>query len=128
MPTNEERREVAQRIRKAGRVGYYSHIYGLVMGENVPRGTSNRQDEEALAKRLADLIEPENVPEYAEWPKYEDGTPLKLGDELDFGDTCYKRARKVSFTENGVFISNQGGSAERVITLRKGERLSKKIK
>lgn len=31
------------------------------MGENVPRGTSNRQDEEALAKRLADLIEPEPV-------------------------------------------------------------------
>lgn len=58
MPTNEERREVALRIRKAGRVGYYSHIYRLVMGEDAPRDTSNRQDEEALAERLAGLIDP----------------------------------------------------------------------
>lgn len=59
MITNEERREVARRIRKAGRVGYYSQIYKLVMGEDIPRDTSSRQDEETLADRLADLIEPE---------------------------------------------------------------------
>lgn len=63
---DEERRVVADRIRKAGRVGYYSQIYRLVMGEDIPTDTSNRQDEESLADRLADLIEPDTERSYDE--------------------------------------------------------------
>lgn len=59
MPTNDERREVARRIRKKGSISYHSDVYKLVMGKNVPLETSAREDDEALAERLADLIEPE---------------------------------------------------------------------
>lgn len=59
MPTNDEHREVARRIRDKGSISYYSDVFKLIMGHEPPLGTSAREDDEALAERLADLIEPE---------------------------------------------------------------------
>lgn len=57
--SDEERREVARRIRDKGSISYYSDVFKLVMGHEPPLGTSAREDDEALAERLADLIDPE---------------------------------------------------------------------
>lgn len=59
MSTDDERRDVARRIREKGSISYYSDVYKLVMGKKAPLETSAREDDEALAERLADLIEPE---------------------------------------------------------------------
>lgn len=59
MVTDNERREVALRIREKGSISYYSDVFKLVMGHEPPFGTSAREDDESLAERLSDLIEPE---------------------------------------------------------------------
>lgn len=59
MLSDNERREVARRIREKGSISYYSDVYKLVMGHEPPLGTSAREDDEALAERLADLVYPE---------------------------------------------------------------------
>lgn len=59
MVSDEERREVARRIREKGSISYYSDVFRLVMGHEPPLGTSAREDDEALAERLADLVYPE---------------------------------------------------------------------
>lgn len=59
MLSDNERREVARRIREKGSISYYSDVFKLVMGHEPPLGTSAREDDEALAERLADLVYPE---------------------------------------------------------------------
>lgn len=93
MPTDEERREVARKIREAGRLDYYSTIYRIVMGGDAPIEISRRQEEEGLANRLADLIEPPTqCPYYRsdrhycsihDVPAIDCDALLELADEMD---------------------------------------------
>ena len=82
------------------------------------------QDSEPI---LMEAIERRMMPEGIEWPKYEDGEPLRFGDEMpDFAHTAYKTVRTVKFYDNGtVTIDNAGGSANVNINLLPGERVKR---
>ena len=42
-----------------------------------------------LHERLADLVEPQ-LPESVEWPRFEDGTPVGIGDDVSVGGEAWK--------------------------------------
>ena len=86
-----------------------------------------------LGHRVSDL-ETENaelrrkaMPEDYEWPRYEDGKPVRFGDELpEFSNTIYKDVKQIKFRSNGcVVIDNAGGSAERELVLWNNERVKR---
>lgn len=61
------------------------------------------------------------------WPKYENGKYIKFGDRLEeFEDTAYKEVKDFLFNKRGCTISNCGGSAERYVILKNGERYKTK--
>lgn len=52
-----------------------------------------------LHERIADLVEPQ-LPERVEWPRFEDGEPVGIGDEVEFeGETM--RVFSVAFNVDG---------------------------
>lgn len=65
------------------------------------------------------------MPEGCEWPRYEDGEPVRFEDELpEFSETIYKTVKTVLFQNNGcIVIENNGGSANRRLILWKNERV-----
>ena len=86
-----------------------------------------------LGHRVSDLTR-ENVelhksamPEGMEWPRFEDGEPVRFGDELlEFANTIYKDVKQIKFRSNGcVVIDNAGGSAERELVLWNNERVKR---
>lgn len=61
-----------------------------------------------LHERLADLVEPQ-LPESVEWPRFEDGEPVKVDDEVEFeGETM--RVNLATFDADGwaLWCSREG--------------------
>lgn len=72
-----------------------------------------RECTEEWHRRLADAIEaelnaskPTPLPEGIEWPRYEDGTPVKFGDEIVGVNRMLFRVDAVGFTKDGAFVSD----------------------
>lgn len=64
MPTNEERREIAARLREVKKTGFdftWCKICMVVCGPECPVGCDEDEMAVDVAKRLADLIEPERI-------------------------------------------------------------------
>lgn len=97
----------------AERLGISDEIQTLPISDVCPRIV------EELGKRL--------MPKGIEWPRYEDGEPVRFGDELpEFAETIYKTAKCITFNSYGyVVIDNAGGSANVNVILKSGERVKR---
>lgn len=78
-------------------------------------------------EKLDDAIKRRLMPEGYEWPRYEDGEPVRFEDELpDFAGTIYKTVKSVMFNNYGyVVIDNAGGSANVSVILKSGQRVKR---
>ena len=82
------------------------------------------QDSEPV---LMEAIDRHMMPDGVEWPRYEDGEPVRFSDKLDeFAHTVYKTVRNVRFHDNGLtVIDNGGGSALETLVLAPSERVKR---
>lgn len=80
-----------------------------------------------VCPRIVDELDRRLMPEGCEWPRYEDGEPVRFEDELpEFSKTIYKTVKTVLFQNNGcIVIENNGGSANRRVILWKNERVKR---
>lgn len=92
-------------------------VIGVHNWEYVDSGDFEKSALGELKKRL--------MPEGMEWPRYEDGEPVRFEDELpDFAGTIYKTVKSIRFNNYGyVVIDNAGGSANVSVILKSGERV-----
>lgn len=70
------------------------------------------------------------LPEGLEWPRYEDGELVKVGDELPaFSRTIYRKVASITYVSGrggGYWvISNEGGSVRRTVVISNGARVSR---
>lgn len=100
--------------------GILQYVCSIVTGKSEGRIVSEDLYDE-LRKRL--------MPKGMKWPCYEDGKPVKFGDELpEFSGTIYKNVRSFYFVENGnCSISNNGGSANVDVVVYKGENVKRPL-
>lgn len=94
-------------------------VIGVHNWEYVDRGDFEKSALGELKKRL--------MPEGMEWPRYEDGEPVRFEDELpDFARTIYKTVKSIRFNSSGyVVIDNEGGSANVSVILKSGQRVKR---
>lgn len=124
--TNEERREVARRLRKTRVERYNSILNGIHLGESVgvcAQIVSPHEDQvRAAADRLADLIEPgedttvsaydllskEERRALNRWPRFDDGAPVWFGDEFIDHQGIVRSVLRIDMWQEGGFSLHTG--------------------
>lgn len=87
-------RDALKWLHDQGGIGaVYSRYKDIVLGEA----------EEALKVVYSEDIEKRLMPEGMEWPRFEDGEPVHVGDEVDFGSAC-GAVSSIEFQNCGYFI------------------------
>lgn len=85
MTISEELRErIAAELRSLDGYDMTDGEYIDALADAVGSGASG-----TLHERLADLVEPQ-LPESVEWPRFEDGTPVGIGDDVSVGGEAWK--------------------------------------
>ena len=88
-------RDALQWLHDQGGIGaVYSRYKDVVLGEA----------EEALDVAYSDDIEKRLMPEGMEWPRFEDGEPVRIGDEVPFGGDSAMTVTGVEMADEGHFI------------------------
>lgn len=74
---------------------------------------------------IADRIDAERaLPEGVEWPRFEDGEPVKAGDEVEYGEETM-RVRSVTFVANGWSLRCERRGVDGVLYGSFGERVER---
>lgn len=88
-------RDALQWLHDQGGIGeVYSRYKDVVLGEA----------EEALEVAYSEDIEKRLMPEGMEWPRFEDGEPVRIGDEVPFGGDSAMTVTGVEMADEGHFI------------------------
>lgn len=110
-------REIAQRKCNCHEV---VRIFGFACGESpctecIPR----------LVGAIAQRVEEERaLPDGVEWPRFEDGEPVKAGDEVGYGEETM-RVRSVTFVANGWSLRCERRGVDGVLYGSFGERVKR---
>lgn len=119
-----EEREAAAWVREHGGLSHVKDIYHDLRAVVERLGVEWSESE---LHGLMDALDRRLMPEGVEWPRYEDGEPVRFEDELpDFAGTIYKTVKSVRFNNYGyVVIDNAGGSANVSVIIKSGQRVKR---
>lgn len=114
-----DRRERAEKLRA---IDYEELTYGTYVDE-MERAVGTYGTADLLHEVLADLIEPQ-LPEGVEWPRFEDGELVKVGDEVEYGGETM-RVCSVTFVANGWSLRCERRGVDGVLYGSFGERVKR---